>query len=172
MDLRRRVAAIAAVGLAFALLGAGGYAYVEGLPPFGPTSDRWTGVFLTNNQAYFGHFYSGPGEYAKLTEVYYVSTQLQSQDPANPPQPQLSLQRLGGEVYGPVRDMRIAKSQILFIQELRADSPLVQLIATQKAAPPAQPFQPPPPTPTRASPTASPAPIASPARSPSPSPTR
>lgn len=164
----RRAVAAALVAIAVVVLGGATYAYGEGLPPFGQSDDAWSGVFLTNGQAYFGHFSSTPGDYARLREVYYVlATQLQTQDPAVAAQTQLSLQKLGGEIHGPKPDMRIAKSQILFVVELRADSPLVQSIAQQKAAPPVQL---PPPTrapQTPAATSASPSP-----RTPSPSPTR
>ena len=147
-------------------------AYAEGHPPFGQRDDEWTGVFLTNGQAYFGHFYSGPGEYVRLRDVYYVlATQLQSQDPAQQAQTQLTLQRLGGEIHGPKSEMRIAKGQILFVEELRPDSPLVTSILQLKNAPPATPR--PVSTPGPTSPAGSPAPSSpspSPARSPSPSP--
>jgi hypothetical protein len=167
----RRAATALLVAVAIAVLGGAAYAYGEGLPPFGPSDDAWTGVFLTNGQAYFGHYYAAPGDFVRLREVYYVlATQLQSQDPAQIAQTQLSLQKLGAEIHGPQSDMRIAKSQILFVVHLRPDSPLVQSIAQQKAAPPVQL-----PPPTRASPspaaTASPRP-ASPSPSPTPSPTR
>jgi hypothetical protein len=109
-------------------------------------------VFLTNGQAYFGHFYSGPGDYARLREVYYVlQTQLQSQDPRQPSTTQLSLQKLGGEIHGPQQEMRIAKGQILFLEDLRPDSPVVLSIRQLKqggAAPQQQPATPAP-SPTR-----------------------
>lgn len=155
---------ILVVALAYGTL-----AYADGRPPFGPSEDAWSGVFLTNGQAYFGHFYSAPGEYAILRDVYYVlAQQLQSQDPNQPAQTRLSLQRLGSEIHGPKPEMKLAKSQILFVEELRSDSPLVQSIKDQKSAPPAtqQPSQPQP------LPTASPSPLPSstPGRSASPSP--
>lgn len=141
------------VAAAVVLFGGGGcYAYNTGLPPFGPMADNWSGVFLTNGQAYFGHFYAGPGDYATLTEVYYVlATQLQPQDPKVAPTTQLSLQRLGGEIHGPRQEMKIAKSQILFVEELRADSPLVQSINQLKAQPASVPV------PQAPAPTAAPA---------------
>ena len=108
------------------------YAWEEGAPPFGPGPDDWTGVFLSNNQAYFGHFYSGPGDYARLRDVHYViTTQLQSQDPQATPQTQLVVQRLGGEIHGPKPEMRISKTQILFTEALRPDSPVRQAIRSQ-----------------------------------------
>lgn len=154
--------------------GGGCYAYNTGLPPFGPTADSWSGVFLTNGQAYFGHFYAGPGDYATLTEVYYVlATQLQSQDPKVAPTTQLSLQKLGGEIHGPRQEMKVAKSQILFVEDLRADSPLVQSIAQAKAAPVPVPQAPAPVAPQAPAATAAPTPAASPSasRTPAPSPT-
>ena len=108
--------------------------YSEGYWPFCCDDNKWTGVFLTNGQAYFGHYYDGPGGYAKLYEVYYVlATQLQSQDPKVAPQTQLSLQRLGGEIHGPEQRMRISKEQVLFVEDLRADSPVVQSIRALKS---------------------------------------
>lgn len=127
----------------------GARSYAEGYWPFGPSDDQWVGVFLTNGQAYFGHYYDGPGDYARLREVYYVlATQLQSQDPKNPPQTQLSLQRLGGEIHGPQQEMRISKAQILFLEDLRPDSPVVQSIRQLKQGGTA-PTTPPSPSPTR-----------------------
>lgn len=157
---------LGAVALVLAL-GYGSWAYTEGRPPFGPSDDKWSGVFLTNGQAYFGHFYNGPGDYAILRDVYYVlATQLQSQDPNAQSQTQLSLQKLGNEIHGPQPEMRISKAQILFVEELRADSPLVRAIFQQKNAPPG-----PAPTGATSAPTQAPAtPSPSPARSPSPSP--
>ena len=126
----RRVAAVL-VAVAVVI---GGRAWQEGWPPFGPTDDEWTGVFITNGQAYFGHYYAAPGEDAILRDVYYVlQTQLQSQDPSQPAQRQLTLQRLGSEIHGPQPEMRISKKQILFTERLRPDSPLVASIRQAKS---------------------------------------
>ena len=170
MVIRTRALALgAATVVLVAALAYGTFAYADGRPPFGPGEDAWSGVFLTNGQAYFGHFYSAPGEYAILRDVYYVlAQQLQSQDPSQPAQTRLSLQRLGSEIHGPKPEMRIAKSQILFVEELRSDSPLVQSIRENKNAPPPQPGQSQPPTQVTQPPAATP--TGSPLRSPSPSP--
>ena len=173
MVIRTRALALGIASVVLvAALAYGTFAYAGGRPPFGPGDDDWSGVFLTNGQAYFGHFYSAPGEYAILRDVYYVlAQQLQSQDPNQPAQTRLSLQRLGSEIHGPKPEMKIAKSQILFVEELRADSPLVQSIRDQRNAPPAQPGQTQPPAQVTQPPASpSPAPTGSPARSPSPSP--
>jgi len=170
MSSRGRAAALGAVGLlVIALLGLVGTRYVRGDPPFGQGDDAWSGVFLTNGQAYFGHLSTPPGGYARLREVYYVlATQLQSQDQKVPAQTQLSLQKLGGEVHGPTSEMRLANDQILFIEELRPDSPLVAAIAQLKAgggAAPVAPTLPATPSPAPATPaSASPSPTPSPKR--------
>ena len=147
----QRVLRVIAVVLVALVIVLGVRSYNEGYWPFGPSDDQWTGVFLTNGQAYFGHYYDGPGDYARLREVYYVlATQLQSQDPKNPPQTQLSLQKLGGEIHGPTQEMRVAKQQILFLEDLRADSPVVSSIRALKqgggAPPPTAPTASPSPT--------------------------
>ncbi|HET8568877.1 MAG TPA: hypothetical protein VFM93_07825 [Candidatus Limnocylindria bacterium] len=163
LNLRSLVLALSIV-LAVAIVGYGSYAYAEGLVPFGPRDDEWSGVFLTNGQAYFGHFYGAPGEYVILRDVHYVlATQLQSQDPNQQQGTQLTLQRLGSEIHGPTNEMRIAKTQILFIERLRPDSPLLAAIVQLRSAPPAAGTQ----APRTVGPTAAPA---SPARTVSPSP--
>ena len=158
-----------ALALAIGIVGYGAYAYGEGLAPFGPREDEWSGVFLTNGQAYFGHLYGAPGDYIILRDVHYVlATQLQSQEPAQQPGTQLSLQRLGNEIHAPTNEMRIAKTQILFIERLRPDSPLIQAIVQLRSAPAATPA---PQQPARTvAPVATAAASPSPARSPSPSP--
>lgn len=168
--LLRSAAVVIAGVLVAALLGLATWAYTEGEPPFGQADDSWSGVFLTNGQAYFGHFSSPPGDYAKLRDVYYVlATQLQSQDPNAAAQTQLSLQKLGGEVHGPKSSMRIMKTQILFVEELRADSPLVAAIAQLKLGGGPAPAPTQRPTLVPASPPVTPV---TPTRSPSPSPGR
>ncbi len=171
MSSGTRRPAIAVAGLLLvAAVAYGAVAYQEGYVPFGPTDDKWSGVFLTNGQAYFGHFYSGPGESARLREVYYVlATQLQSQDPSVAAQTQLTLQKLGGEIHGPTQEMKIWKQQILFVEELRPDSAVVATIAQLKSGvtPQQQPQVTRPPAVTTAPATSAPA-----ARTPSPSPTR
>jgi hypothetical protein len=138
----RRIGRVVLVVIVATVLVLGWQGYTEGYFPFCCDDSKWTGVFLTNGQAYFGHYYEGPSDKAKLYEVYYVlATQLQSQDPKAAPQTQLSLQRLGGEIHGPTQEMKISKQQILFLEQLRADSPVVQSIRALKqgGAAPQQP---------------------------------
>lgn len=166
-----------AVFVVTVLFGYGWYAATEGVAPFGP-SDAYTGVFLTNGQAYFGHYYEAPGEYVQLRDVHYLLSNTtqdarQAGQSAAGQTPQISLNRLGGEIHGPKPDMKISKAQILFIEELRPDSGLVAAIVALRNQPP----QPPVTTPPAASPSpsaapATPSPSASRPPSPSASPAR
>jgi hypothetical protein len=88
----------------------------------------WQAVFLTNNQVYFGHVRAAAGEYVLLTDVFYlrVSQPLQQEAP-NPP-PLIELVKLGGELHGPEDAMYIPKNAILFFENMKPDSPVVQEI--------------------------------------------
>src|SRR3989344_756978 len=85
-------------------------------------------VFLTNNQVYFGKLTAPRGNYAVLTDVFYlqVSQPLQPSPPAGGPNPNVTLVKLGSELHGPIDRMEINRGQILFIESLKADSRVVQ----------------------------------------------
>lgn len=93
-------------------------------------SGKYQAVFLTNNQVYFGKLYSSNSAYPTLHDIYYlqVTQVLQPKDPSAPAQ-QINLVKLGGELHGPEDVMRINKSQILFVEDLKSDSQVVSAIA-------------------------------------------
>lgn len=107
---------------------------------------KWTGeyqaVFLSNGQVYFGKIASLNKKYAKLTDVFYLRVQrpLQSQNPKEdeeakpvvPPQPSLTLIKLGNELHGPNDEMIINRDQLLFIEGLKDDSRVVKAIGDFK----------------------------------------
>lgn len=89
---------------------------------------QWKAVFLTNNQVYFGHFWSIPFEGTiTLRDVYYLEfgegQTLDTQDES-----QLKLVKLGSEIHGPTDEMVIPVSQVLFWETLRSDSAIVTTI--------------------------------------------
>jgi len=92
----------------------------------------WRAVFLTNNQVYFGHFRDWQGgDYITLTDIYYLQLgqgQLQTGGPA----PELKVVKLGSEIHGPKDMMVIPKTQILFWEDLRDDSQVVQAIVNMQ----------------------------------------
>lgn len=92
-------------------------------------------VFLDNNQIYFGHLKNIDSQYPELTNVYYV--QLTENAAANSKGNQKSiptgrLVKLGEvEAHGPKDTMIINKDHILFWENLRPDSQIVQAIRSR-----------------------------------------
>lgn len=93
-------------------------------------------VFLTNGQVYFGKTYFGFTNPLVLHDIYY----LQQQDTTNSTNQsslgngQIQLIKLGNEIHGPKDIMRINREQVLFVEDLRPDSQVVQLIHQFKAS--------------------------------------
>ncbi len=101
-------------------------------------------VFLTNGQVYFGIVDSRSDEYIVLSDIYYlrVQTALQQSgqvDAAGQPiveqQTNTSLVKLGDELHGPEDEMVINADHVIFTEELKSDSALVEAIAEHKAQP-------------------------------------
>ncbi|MBX4191595.1 MAG: hypothetical protein KW804_02220 [Candidatus Doudnabacteria bacterium] len=103
-------------------------------------SDGYQAVFLTNNQVYFGKL-SYNHKSAVLTDIYYlqVTQNLQqatngttSTTPSTTPntssQPKINLVKLGNELHGPQDTMFIERDKILFWENMKEDSKVVQAI--------------------------------------------
>ena len=102
----------------------------------GVSSTGWQAVFLTNGQVYFGKVAKNSGDILVLKDIYYlqVTQQIQPTE-ANQVQDQsqnLSLVKLGNELHGPKDEMRINRSQVLFTEDLKADSKVVDAIIRYK----------------------------------------
>ena len=96
-------------------------------------------MFLTNGQVYFGKI-SKSGQWIKLSDVYY----LQITDPLQPagnqgdsviPKKEQSIQlvKLGSELHGPADVMYIEKDKILFWENMKDDSKVLQAIKQNKS---------------------------------------
>lgn len=97
----------------------------------GPDPSKWQSVFLNNGQVYFGHLQKTGGDYVEITNVYYLRAAQALQPPASPtPSPSFELVKLGGELHGPEDAMYFEKSSILFWENMRSDSQVVQAIAS------------------------------------------
>ncbi len=102
----------------------------------------YSAVFLTNGQVYFGKMTSSDGAYTTMKDIFYLqvvqqpglqgSGQTEQQQQA---QSQISLVKLGNELHGPVDEMKITNSQILFFESMKEDSQVVQAINNYKANP-------------------------------------
>ncbi len=95
-------------------------------------TDQYQAVFLTNGQVYFGHLENPEAKSPVLKNIYYLQSQ-----PAQPAsgssstknqQASISLVKLGKELHGPEDAMAIKSDQILFWENLKNDSKVVQAI--------------------------------------------
>jgi hypothetical protein len=131
-------------------------------------------VFLTNGQVYFGKISDQDSNTVTLKDIYYLQViqpplqgqqQAEQQQAAQQQQPQISLVKLGSELHGPVDEMHIYKSQILFYEDMKDDGKVAQAIKEYKANPapaPAAAGQQPAPAAGQAAPAPAPAPTPAP----------
>ena len=114
-----------AVWLAFGVFNITSIGSFPSVPPA-----QWQAVFLTNNQVYFGKLVNYDNAYVTLTDVYYLRT---ASDLEASGGSSLNLIKLGGELHGPEDVMYIPKANVLFWENMKATSQVVQTItASQK----------------------------------------
>ncbi len=103
-------------------------------------SGKYQAVFFTNGQVYFGKLKVVNNDYMQLTDIYYLQTQQsdESKDSKNPQQQtsadqgSAQLIKLGSEIHGPEDEMVIAKTQVLFYENLKTDGKVAKSIAQYK----------------------------------------
>lgn len=90
--------------------------------------DTYRAVFLTNGQVYFGKIASADKQFTTMNSVFYLQVKqpLQGEEAEVQPKPELNLVKLGTELHGPTDAMMVNNDQILFIEDLRADSEVVK----------------------------------------------
>ncbi len=99
----------------------------------------WQAVFLTNGQVYFGQVADNSASELVLADIYYlqVTRPLQQaqegEEQAATGQGELSLVKLGNELHGPMDRMHINRQHVLFIEDLKDDSNVVQAIQNDKS---------------------------------------
>ncbi len=86
---------------------------------------RYQAVFLSNGQTYFGRYIDRIGSYVKIERAYYIQTNAPADD-QTPPESRLI--KRGNELHQPLPYVLIPKTAILFIEDLRADSPVGQFM--------------------------------------------
>jgi hypothetical protein len=91
-------------------------------------SDKWQAVFLSNGQVYFGHLAEAGRDHVALNDIYYLRVSQELQPPSDQPQTSINLVKLGDEIHGPEDSMYIPKSQIIFWENMRDNSAVVQVI--------------------------------------------
>jgi len=113
--------------IALAVLGWLGW-WVYGMFSDGVLRDRYQAVFLSNNQVYFCKLTNVNADYVDCTDIYYLQVQQSVQPADKNANPQVSLAKLGSELHGPEDHMRINRDQILFWENLKDDSKVVETI--------------------------------------------
>lgn len=100
------------------------------------TTSEYQAVFLANNQVYFGKLEMGH-KWVILRDIYYLQRETTDLQPAtasasNTDQSQIKLVKLGSELHGPEDIMYIASDKVMFWENLKGDSKVVQLIKQNK----------------------------------------
>jgi len=96
-------------------------------------TSEYQAIFLTNGQVYFGKLANLNHKYVTITDVYYLQVQsnssLQGASSSTSPNSQVSLVKLGNELHGPQDKMYIANGQMLFWENMKDSSKVVQAIS-------------------------------------------
>jgi hypothetical protein len=91
-----------------------------------PAGDRYQAVFLDNGQVFFGKLKNTDGTYLILENAYYTKKAEVPEDATEEQkaaiEANVSLAKVGKEVYGPESTLSIRAEQVLFWQNLTSDS--------------------------------------------------
>jgi hypothetical protein len=132
---RKKWGLIGAV-LLIALLVLGALAWHKLNPASSPRGDRYQAVFLDNGQVFFGKLKNTSGQYLRLEGAYYSKAQDVPEDATAEQKAtvanNVSLAKVGNEVYGPESTVQIRAEQVLFWQDLRSDSKVTKAIDSAK----------------------------------------
>jgi hypothetical protein len=91
--------------------------------------DRYQAVFMDNNQVYFGKIRTINDNYLDLQGIYYLRVDQPVQPEQEGQQPQnITLQKLGCELHGPVDQMVINREHVTFWENLRSDGQVTKAI--------------------------------------------
>lgn len=94
----------------------------------------YSAVFLSNGQVYFGKIDAVKNNYLILSDIYYIQSVPggQPSGQGNGTSGNVSLVKLGNELHGPTDKMFINSASVLFYENLRTDSKVVQSIQSSK----------------------------------------
>lgn len=100
---------------------------------------KYQAVFLSNGQVYFGKVTDVNNQTLVLENIYYLRSagnlQVSSNDnvTTTPATDNFSLVKLGNELHGPEDKMSINLPQVLFVEDLKAQSKVVEAIRAYEA---------------------------------------
>jgi hypothetical protein len=89
--------------------------------------NSYQAVFLSNGQVYFGKTTEFTNKYIVLNSPYYIQMS-QTEISKDNPQPEMKLIAIKDEFHKPKDFMLIEKSSVIFIEELRDTSQIVDII--------------------------------------------
>ncbi|HEY8108442.1 MAG TPA: hypothetical protein VIF43_00275 [Patescibacteria group bacterium] len=101
-----------------------------------PDYGKYQAVFLTNGQVYFGKLSGLGGDYVTLTDAYQVQSQgnVANPSPAPDAQSRLTLARIDqNDLTRPEQKMTIAKTSVLFWENMQDDAEVVKKIDELKS---------------------------------------
>lgn len=96
-------------------------------------ASRYQAVFMNGGQVYFGKLEQSNSDYLKLSHVFYIQSSSneagsKADGSAINNDNDMKLIKLGGEVHGPEDVMIINRDQVLFVENLKPDGKVAQLI--------------------------------------------
>ncbi len=99
-------------------------------------TEGYQAVFLTSGQVYFGKL-EASGQWLRLSDIYYLQTSQPLQETNNSglasnPNENIQLVKLGNELHGPTDSMYIGKKEVLFWENIKDDSKVVDAINKYK----------------------------------------
>lgn len=93
-------------------------------------SNKYQAVSTVDGQVYFGKVVSVSGDYVKLTDAYYLQTQIatQSENEDEITQDNVEVVKLNNKVYSPEDEIVIPKHQVLSYENLQPGSQVADFI--------------------------------------------
>ena len=130
---RPKVIATVLVIILLLLAGSGGWLFYQ--TKLSRLEKEWQAVFLTNGQVYFGRVKKQNNNEIVVEDIYYLQVVRPLQQGDSAPaegQGELTLVKLGNELHKPTDKMYINRQHVLFMEDLKDDSNVVQAIINYK----------------------------------------
>ena len=96
------------------------------------TKSEWQAIFLSSGETFFGRVKSENNDSVILQDIYYLQDIQSLHQGSDGTVKDFSLVKLGNEIHGPFDEMRINRSHILYVEDLKKDSKVVQAIERYK----------------------------------------
>lgn len=137
----KKILTVAIVAVLILLLSLVGYYSIKQFNTAQPDKDAYQAVFLSNGQVYFGKLDKVNNKnYVQMSNIYYLQVDQELQAESSKPKDSkaakqdaeggMQLIKLGDELHGPTDKMQIKSSQVLFWEDLKADSKVAEAITS------------------------------------------